>query len=147
VEAAFSVEAAEAVKEIEAVSERLTEADISGTWRGDEGIEMVRLQRGGRGIAIFSSGAQMNLTYSIENNILRVVQSSPNTERYYHPVPYEVARQLAERAEPMRWELLLYENGALLKGIKVATAVLYEGNTILELFPGSYREAEWNKTR
>ncbi|GHU98977.1 hypothetical protein FACS189483_07680 [Spirochaetia bacterium] len=125
--------------------ELLTEQRIAGNWRGDTGIEMIRLLRGGRGIAFFSSGAQMNLLYVIEGNTLKIVQSSPNTERYYHPVPYGVATQLVTDAEPMRWELLLYDNGTALKGIKVATGVLYEGDRILELFPGSARDAEWIK--
>jgi hypothetical protein len=144
VESAFS--GGESPLVSEPAPEFLNDRNIIGTWRGDAGIEMVRLQRGGRGIAIFSSGAQMNLAYAIENNTLKVVQNSPNTERYYHPVPYEVAKQLAAGAEPMRWELCLYEGGTVLRGIKIATAVRYERNAILELFPGSAREAEWIRT-
>jgi hypothetical protein len=129
----------------EAEPEPLSTSRIAGTWRGDTGIELVRLQQDGRGIAIFSSGAQMNLAYSIENNTLMVSQNSPNTERYYHPVPYGVARELTVNAEPMRWEFLLYENGTSLRGIKVATAVRYEGDRVLELLPGSARDAEWTR--
>lgn len=125
---------------------RLTESGVAGTWRGDTGIEMIRLMRGGRGVAVFSSGAQMDLIYTIENNTLKVRQSSPNTERYYHPVPYAVARALVAEAEPMRWELLLGEGGNVLRGIKIATAVRYEGDTVLELLPGSAREAEWTRS-
>lgn len=129
----------------EAEPEFLTEGVITGTWRGDRGIELIRLRRGGTGTAIFSSGAQMDLNYSIDSNTLKVVQSSPNTERYYHPVPYGVAKQLVLDAEPMRWELLLYEKGASLRGIKIATAVRYEGDTILEILLHSARDAEWTR--
>jgi hypothetical protein len=142
VESAFSGESGP-VRTAEA--ERLTGGGISGTWRGDAGIEMVRLQRDGRGTAIFSSGAQMSLQYSVENNRLTVVQSSQNTERFYHPIPYAVARELAAEADPMRWELWLFENGTVLKGIRVATGVRYEGNKVLEILPGTAREAEWTK--
>jgi hypothetical protein len=142
VEAAFSAETA---PPREAVPEALTESGILGTWRGDAGVEWVRLQRGGSGIAILSSGAQMALEYTIEDNTLKVRQRSPNTERFYHPLPYGVAKQLADRAEPMRWELLLYEGGTSLRGIKTATAVRYERDTIIELLPASAREAEWVK--
>jgi hypothetical protein len=147
VEALFAGETAGPAAGPQAVPEPepLTERGIAGNWRGDSGIEMIRLLQGGRGIAFFSSGAQMNLHYVIEGNTLMVIQSSPNTERYYHPVPYGVAKQLVTDAEPMRWELVLYENGTILRGIKVATAVQYEGDRILELFPGSVREAEWVK--
>jgi hypothetical protein len=125
--------------------ELITEGNITGTWRGDTGIEIIRLRQGGRGIAIFSSGAQMNLAYTIENNVLKVAQNSPNTERFYHPVPYGVAKQLAGEAEPMRWELLLYRKGTSLKGIKVTTAVRYEGDKVLEFLHGTTREAEWTR--
>jgi hypothetical protein len=145
IESAFSEGAAGLETIRTAEGELLSEGRIIGTWRGDKGIEMIRLQRGGRGAAIFSSGAQMDLSYSIENNTLKVVQNSPNTERYYHPVPFAVAKRLTGEAEPMRWELLLYEKGTVLRGIKVATGARYEGNTIIELLPGSARDAEWTR--
>jgi hypothetical protein len=126
--------------------ETLTGGKITGTWKGDAGIEVVHLQPGGRGFAILSSGVRMDLRYSIENNILQVVQSSSNTERFYHPVPYNVARELVRAAEPMRWELALYDNGASLRGVKVATAVRYEGDRVLEFLPSTAREAEWTRS-
>jgi hypothetical protein len=126
--------------------EIITEAGILGTWRGDAGVEIVRLQRGGRGIAILSSGAQMNLVYGIEDNTLRVTQISPNTERFYHPMPFEIARELRFRAEPWQYELSLYNGGTVLRGVKTFTAVRYEGNRIVELIPGSIRNAEWTRS-
>jgi hypothetical protein len=126
-------------------AEPLTERSITGSWRGDQGIELIRLLRGGQGIAIFSSGAQMPLAYTITDNTLFITQNSPNTERYYHPAPYAVARILAAGAEPMRWEFLLYENRTSLKGIHIVTAARYEGEKVLELIPNSARQAEWTK--
>jgi hypothetical protein len=125
----------------EAVPETVSERSILGTWRGDLNIEIIRLQRGGRGIAIFSSGALMDLIYDIEGNTLKIRQNSPNTERYYYPAPYETAKFLAENAEPMRWELLLYENGTILRGIRIVSA--YDG-TVLNT--GTARGSEWART-
>jgi hypothetical protein len=130
----------------DAPPETITEGKILGTWRGDAGVEIVRLQRGGRGIAILSSGAQMNLIYRIENNTLRIFQISQNTERFYHPMPFTIARELSARAEPWQYELFLYEGGATLRGIKIFTDVVYEDARIIQLLPGSVREAEWTKT-
>jgi hypothetical protein len=124
----------------------ITEEKIRGTWRGDAGVEIVRLQRGGTGIAILSSGAQMNLIYRIENNTLRIFQISQNTERFYHPMPYTIARELSVRAEPWQYEFSLYEEGTALRGVKIFTDVVYDDNRIIELRPGSVREAEWTKT-
>jgi hypothetical protein len=133
--------------------EPLSEGKIAGAWRGEPGIEMVRLQQGGRGLAVFSSGVRMDLSYSIENNTLKVVQDSPNTERYYQrlgdspaTVPYAVAEQLVLEAEPMYWEFLLQENGMALRGIKIFTGVRYESETVLEIIPGTNREVEWTRT-
>jgi hypothetical protein len=125
--------------------ETMTEGKILGIWRGDTGVEIVRLQRGGTGIAILSSGAQMNLIYRIENNALRIFQISANTERFYHPLPFNIARTLSVQAEPWQYEFFLYEDGTTLRGTKTFTDVVYEGVRILELHPGSVRAAEWTK--
>jgi hypothetical protein len=130
----------------DAPQETITDEKILGTWRGDTGVEIVRLQRGGRGIAVLSSGAQMNLIYRIENNTLRIFQVSQNTERFYHPMPFTIARELSVRAEPWQYELFLYDDGATLRGIKIFTDVVYEDTRIIQLLPGSVREAEWTKT-
>jgi hypothetical protein len=124
---------------------RLTEQGITGSWRGDQGIKLVRLQQSGRGIAVFSSGARMNLVYVIEDNTLKITQNSPNTERYYHPAPYEVAKRLKTEAAPMHWQFMLYNSGSVLRGFKVVTAVRYQGETVLELLHNSARDAEWTK--
>ncbi|GHV14384.1 hypothetical protein FACS189491_10640 [Spirochaetia bacterium] len=121
----------------------LKEAAVLGTWRGEPGIEMIRFQRMGRGIAVFSSGASMVLSWAVEDNILRARQISPNTERYYHPLPYEVAKQLTAQAEPMVWELRLYDNGNTLRGIKTLTGIRYEGTSVTELIPKEMQNVEW----
>ncbi|MDR2070093.1 MAG: hypothetical protein LBP81_01560 [Treponema sp.] len=132
--------------------ELLTEGAVLGTWKGEPGIEIIRLRRGGQGIAVFSSGAQMNLLYSIKNNTLNVVQNSPNSERYYQrqgdspAIPYLVARRLAEEAKPMRWEFLLYENGTVLRGIKTASVIHYELERMLEISHGVIQDVEWIRT-
>ncbi|MDR0452405.1 MAG: hypothetical protein LBH15_05130 [Treponema sp.] len=126
--------------------EPISEGKIIGTWRGDQGIEIARLQRGGRGIAVLSSGARMELSYTIIGDTLFITQDSANQERYYHPLPYQVARALAAEAGPMRWEFLLYGNGTALRGIQITTAARYEGEKVLELIPNSARESGWTKT-
>jgi len=115
------------------IPQTITENSIAGTWRGETGIEIIRLQPGGRGTAFFSSGAQMNLSYSIEGNTLKIWQNSPNVERFYYPNPPEIAKLLSQRAEPMRWEFMLYSGGNRLRGTKISTEirVLQNGNTEL----------------
>ena len=145
VQAAAPVSAAQAGNLPER-AEIMTENRVAGIWRGEAGIEMIRLQDG-RGLAFFSSGAQMNLAYTIENNILRIRQISPNMERFYYPLPHSVARQLAEQAEPMRWEMALHSGGTHLRGTRISTEVRMQGNEIVELLPGTRREAQWVRIR
>jgi hypothetical protein len=153
VEAAFSssdriaVSPGEDESSQEEKPETITENAVTGTWRGESGIEMIRLQQGGRGMAFFSSGAQMSLSYIIENNTLKVKQNSPNTERYYYPLPYGVAKQLSAEADPMTWELLLYSGGTHLKGFRRSTEARMEGNMIVELIPDAVRGTEWTRNR
>jgi hypothetical protein len=130
----------------EAPPENVSEARLLGTWRGDTGIELVSLQRGGTGRAILSSGIQMDLNYTIDGSLIRIIQASPNTERFYHPLPIAIAKELAARADPMMWVFSLYDNGTALRGIKTSTSVRYEGNTVLEVLPNTVREAEWIKS-
>ncbi|GHV61050.1 hypothetical protein AGMMS49587_04170 [Spirochaetia bacterium] len=145
VESAFSVENDQTIP-WESPPLDLTEAAVWGTWRGEPGIEMIRLHRMGRGIAIFSSGAQMALTWTIEDNILRVRQASPNVERYYHPLPYEAAKQLAAEAEPMAWDLRLYDNGNTLRGLKTFTGIGYTEKKLIELVPKKMQNVEWTRS-
>ncbi|GEM_PF-1704261 len=135
-----------AATESATTAEAMDEERIVGTWRGDKGTELVRLYRGGSGIAILSSGIRMDLAYTITGSTLRVVQTSPNTERFYHPVPYSIARQLIALAKPMEWEFQLFAKGTVLRGLKRSTAVRYQGDTIQELSHSREREAEWAKT-
>ncbi|MDR3167720.1 MAG: hypothetical protein LBT93_07235 [Treponema sp.] len=145
VEAAFPVRYLSAVEK-NLMPEPLTERGIIGIWRGDPGIEMVRLQRSGQGVAIFSSGVRMDLRYAIEDNTLKIQQISPNNERFYHPLPFEIAKILSAEAEPISWELMLYEKGTTLRGIKRATDIRYEGIGVLEFLRGTVREVVWIKS-
>ena len=104
-------------------SQTIAENSIVGTWRGEPGIEMIRLLPGGRGTAFFSSGAQMDLNYAIDGNTLKIWQNSPNLDRFYYPYPAEIAKQLSSKAEPMRWEFMLYAGGSRLRGIKISTEI------------------------
>ena len=146
-ESAFSAGGMETEKKSASPSEQLHENLVVGIWKGEAGIEMVRLQHGGRGVAIFSSGAQMVLSYIIENNILKIQQISPNQERFYYPLPQETARQIAASAEPVSWELSLYQQGSVLSGIKLSTGIRLENGIVVELLPaGDVREVVWTKS-
>ena len=144
-ETAFA-ESIESDKQVQISPESINESYVIGAWKGEAGIEMINLQRGGRGVAFFSSGAQMVLSYSIHNNTLRVWQVSPNSERFYYPLPLYAAIHLAEGAEPMIWELSLFNRGTILSGVRQATAVRMEFEKVGELVHGGdIRQVQWTK--
>jgi hypothetical protein len=125
--------------------EILSHSLVSGTWRSGGSIQMIRLERNGTGMLLFSSGVTMKLRYHIEENALKVFQDSPNNERFYHPLPKGIAAELAEKAEPMRWELMLFEKGTALRGFCFYTEADYEGEILKGLNHGKQVESEWQK--
>jgi TolB-like protein len=129
----------------EAAKQEVLVEDIIGSWRGDKGIELVRIFRGSKAVAVFSSGVQMELSYRIEGADLSFLQTSPNSPRYYYPVPYTVAQELAKTAQPMEWRFRLYSGAAALRGTKLSTSVTYEKDRILEIAHDASRVAEWTK--
>jgi hypothetical protein len=87
----------------------------------------------------------MMLSYFIDDDTLTVVQTSPNVDRFYHPVPLNIAKELVEVAEPMTWEMKLYNNGTDLKGTKKGTAVEYTEDAVKAFLFGTIRDAEWTR--
>jgi hypothetical protein len=118
---------------------------ILGLWRGDSGIELVRILPDGKAFAFFSSGVNMMLSYRIDNNNLVIKQVSPNHERFYYPLPLPIAKKMAANAEPMQWEFLLYENGSLLKGQRIETSVKFEDYENITIIHKTARPSEWYK--
>jgi hypothetical protein len=129
------------------VRERIRAEQVWGTWKSGGSIQVIRLEQNGTGMILFSSGAVMRLRHTIEDDTLVVVQDSPNNERFYHPLPRNIARELAEKAEPMRWELLLSDRGMTLRGIVVFTEAVYDGNTLTGVNPGRTDAVEWQRSR
>jgi len=123
------------------ISQVITESNIAGTWRGEPGIEMIRLLPGGRGTAFFSSGAQMDLSYVINVDTLKIRQNSPNSDRFYYPYPPEIAKLLSAKADPMCWEFMLYSGGSRLRGIKISTEIRVLQDETTQLLYETIRDA------
>jgi hypothetical protein len=124
----------------------IDDKNILGLWNGDMGIKMVRILPNGKGFAFFTSGVNMMLSYTIENNTLIVRQTSPNNENFYYPLPPPIAKVLAKEADPMRWEFMLYENENLLKGERIGTTAeseSYEKTVVIR--HNTVQKSEWNR--
>jgi hypothetical protein len=114
-----------------------------GTWRGEQGIEFIRLYNSGQGLAVFSTGARMSLSWDIAGNTLRVRQTSPYSTQFYPNTPPEWAAELTKKAEPLRWEMAIYEDRNTLRGDRIFTAVSDQG---MQLLFGQRETVEWARS-
>ena len=73
--------------------EEISASSVIGSWRGEEGTELIRLRSGGSGVVFLSSGVQINLYYTVEDNIVII------------------------DAPPMHWEMQLFQGGSRLRGM------------------------------
>ena len=133
------------IREESVNSRRITRPDIAGTWRGDNGVEILRFSVEGRGLALFSSGASMELSWHIDGNALIATQVSPNNLRYYRPLPLNVAEKIADEAEPMVWKMFLFESGEL-RGACALTGAEYDtSGNIKRIIAGKVQKTRWRK--
>jgi hypothetical protein len=128
-----------------AEAEAITLNTIVGLWRADSGIEMVNFQRDGTTIAFFSSGERMSLKFTIEDNVLKIIQNSPNRERYYQGLPFDTVRELTQKAQPLYFELQLFDNGLTLRGKRIETTAVSGSNGDIQLTHNVERATEWKR--
>jgi hypothetical protein len=126
-------------------AEEITLNAVAGLWRADGGIEMVNFQRDGTTIAFFSSGERMSLKFTIEGTVLKIIQNSPNRERYYQGQPYDIVRELTQKAQPLYFELQLFDNGLTLRGKRIETTAAADSNGVLQLTHNTERTTEWKR--
>jgi hypothetical protein len=126
-------------------AEPVTAASLAGLWHAGTGIEMVNFQRDGSAIAFFSSGERMNLKYIIEGRRLKIIQNTPNRERYYFGLSYNIARELTLGAKPLRFELSLFDNGLVLRGKQIETVGAESTDGSVTLIHDYERAAEWKR--
>lgn len=119
---------------------------LAGSWRGDKGLETVRLFANGTGVAILSAGGSIRLKFTVNGSVIEVLQDQPNDPAMYRSasITAETARLIAAQARPMRWIFSLTADGKLLSGIKESVSVSGAGSTIR--VDNTYaREASWSR--
>lgn len=121
-------------------------AMVAGSWRGDKGLETVRLYPNGTGLAVLAGGGTLRLRVRIEGDVVEVSQDQPNDPAMYRSVQwgFETARFIASRARPMRWTFSLSADGSALFGMKESVA--YDGVSA-EVDNDYRREARWDRLR
>ena len=87
--------------------------DLAGTWDGEANIDKIIIMRAGRGFIIFSNGASMNITISMEGNYISIKQTGRSNASFYPELPRQTALQIASTAEPVSWKLVLSDSKTL----------------------------------
>jgi hypothetical protein len=125
----------------------LTLSVIAGTWKGDRGIDTVRIGKDGKGAATLSAGITMKVKASIVQGRYVVEQDQPNSSLFYSSpnVPAEVAKDLARKARPMRWIFALSADRATLSGIKESVAISGNPQGQYSIDNTYAREAAWTR--
>jgi len=119
-------------------------SNLIGTWKGDKGLENVRLLPNGTGIAILSGGGTMKVRISINSDLIIISQDQPNDVTMYKSasVSFDLARKIANQARPMRWIFTLSPDGLHLAGTKESVSISGDGTT-LKVDNSYQRAADW----
>lgn len=106
---------------------------LSGSWQGEEGLERVELMRGGRGIALLSSGITILLQIRIHEGYLTINQSGRPMPRQFINLPDEIAKKAAEMGKTPSWKFLVSADNKILVGEKTDIEIIYHGNTLVSV--------------
>lgn len=121
-------------------------SDVVGVWKGDKGIDSIRLYADKTGIAVLSSGGTFKLRFKIESDTLIVEQDQKNMPEMYtsSTITSATAKLIAQKARPQRWIFKLSDSGQILSGVKESIYVSGSGTTVN--VDNSYvRDAVWTR--
>ena len=106
---------------------------LAGSWKGEPGLDRVMILRGGRGMAVFSSGVSVSLDLKIENGYLLVTQKGSLQPRQFLNLPDEIARQAVQKTNPPQWRFLVSSDKKILSGTKVDAQIQYNETAIISI--------------
>ena len=115
---------------------------LAGSWEGEPGIEKIMLLRGGRGVAVLSSGVSISLEVIVSNGDLVVRQKGNANPRQFDDLPDPVARQAANIAPPLEWRFLISRDQQTLLGTKKTVVIKNDGKNILTM-ENAEHEVSW----
>ena len=106
---------------------------LAGSWKGEQGLDRVMILRGGRGMAVFSSGVSVSLDLKIDNGYLLVTQKGSLQPRQFLNLPDEIARQAVQKTNPPQWRFLVSPDKKILSGTKVDAQIQYNETAIISV--------------
>jgi hypothetical protein len=118
--------------------------DIAGSWKGDNGLESVRIDSAGSALGHLGSWNLILLAVTIENDRIIVKQDEPNSPKLYmNHYPYSLAVKIAEIARPLQWTFILSEDKNSLTGIEESTSFQIEQGEIVSWDDSHTRQVTW----
>lgn len=117
---------------------------LAGSWKGEPGLDRVMILRGGRGMAVFSSGVSISLDLKIENGYLLVTQKGTMQPRQFLNLPDSIAQQAVQQIEPPQWRFLVSTDKKILSGTKVDAQIQYNETAIINIQYGTAL-VEWQR--
>lgn len=106
---------------------------LAGAWQGEDGIEKIMLLRGGRGVAVLSSGVSISLEIIMSGDDLVIRQKGASNPRQFSDLPDPVARQAATIAPPLEWRFLITPDQKILSGTKKHVKIKNDGKNIITM--------------
>ncbi|MBU0928782.1 MAG: hypothetical protein KKA67_13620 [Spirochaetes bacterium] len=121
-------------------------SDIVGTWRGDKGLETVRIFPNATGLAVLSGGGTLKLRVALAGDSIEIAQDQPNDMYMYRAasVTADMARRIAAQARPMRWIFELALDAQTLYGTKESISISGSGAS-MRVDNDYVREASWTR--
>ncbi len=104
---------------------------LSGSWKGDEGIERVEIMRKGRAIAVLSSGALLSLQMTLNDGFLCIKQVSAPLARQFFNLPDKIAKKAAKLGKTPTWKFKVSPDNKTLLGIKTDIKIQYNESDII----------------
>ena len=115
---------------------------LAGSWKGEPGLDRVMILRGGRGMAVFSSGVSVSLELKIDNGYLLVTQKGSLQPRQFLNLPDAIAQQAVQQTNPPQWRFLVSPDKKILSGTKVDAQIQYNETAIISVKYGT-ATVEW----
>lgn len=106
---------------------------LAGSWQGEDGIDKIMILRGGRGVAVLSSGVSISLEIIVSGEDLVIKQKGVSNPRQFTDLPDPVAKQAASVAPPLEWRFLVSLDQKKLSGTKKSVTIRNDGKNILSM--------------
>jgi hypothetical protein len=118
--------------------------DLAGSWKGDTGLESIRIDEDGNALGHLGGWNLILLAVTIEKDRIIIRQDEPNSPKLYmNTYPYSLAAKISEIARPLQWTFTLSQDGNTLSGIEESTSFQIEQSEIVSWDDAATRTAVW----